>query len=212
MATFYLIRGNEIVTELEAGPTDVIGLSLPLFGGGDAVSILNQQHAQNLMASQGWTAQQALDALGLVDLRATMLKSVFIGPDPAGHSHIVAGVIAYRLIEIGGYALWQCDGQRDDLLALHYRLWEMDPAQSLGLLAVVQTFGDAFYTTAVRTATGMLAAQALARRDRVATYLESLGYSNTTALRAATNEDTQMIGIVQALGYTEVQMWAAMRG
>jgi len=46
MATFYLIRGNQIVAELEAGPTDVIGLSLPLFGGGDAVSMLNAAHAQ----------------------------------------------------------------------------------------------------------------------------------------------------------------------
>ena len=209
---FYLIRGNQIVTELEADPTDVIGLSLPLFGGGDAVSMLNEQHAQALMASQGWTAQQALDALGLVDLRSTMLKSVFVGSDPTGHSHVVSGIVAYRLIGIGDYAIWQCDGQQEDLLALHWRLWQMEPAQSLGVLAVVETFGASFYPSTVRTATGMTATQALARRDRIASYLESLGYANTGALRAATNEHTQIVGIAAALGYSEQQLWAAMIG
>ena len=207
---FYLIHGNQLVAELEANPTDVIGLSLPLFGGGDAVSMLNEQHVQALMASQGWTPQQALAALGLVDLRSTMLTSIFIGPDPTGHSHIVSGVVAYRLIGIGGYAIWQCDGQQEDLLALHARLWQMDPAQTLGLLAVVQTFGSAFYPTAVRTATGMTAQQALARRDRIAAYLESLGYGNTAALRAATDEHAQIVGVAAALGYTVAQLWAAM--
>ena len=212
MATFYLIRGSQIVTELEADPTDVIGLSLPLFAGGDAVSLLNEQHAQALMASQGWTVQQALDALGLVDLRSTMLKSVFVGPDPTGHSHIASGIIAYRMIGIGDYAIWQCDGQRDDLAALHWRLWQMAPAPTLGLLAVVQTFGSTFYPTAVRTAIGMTAVQALARRDRIATYLESLGYSNTAALRAAADEHTQMLGVTTALGYTMTQLWNTMHG
>ena len=212
MATFYLIRGNQIAVELEADPTDVIGLSLPLFGGGDAVSILNEQHAQALMASQSWTAQQALDALGLVDLRASMLKSVFVGPDPTGHSHIASGIVAYRLIGIGDYAIWQCDGQQEGLLALHYRLWQMAPAQTLGALAVVETFGTAFYDSAIRTATGTTAQQALARRDRMAAYLESLGYGNTAALRAATDEHAQIVGIAAALGYTVQQLWAAMVG
>lgn len=210
MTTFYLIRGNQIAAELEADPTDVIGLSLPLFGGGDAVSLLNQQHAQALMSNLGLTAQQALDALGLVDLRSTMLTTVFIGPDPSGHSHLVSGVVAYRLIGVGDYAIWQCDGQQEDLLALHYWLWEMDPKQSLGLLAVVEEFGTAFYASAVRTATGMPAQAALARRDRIASYLESLGYSDTDALRAATDEHAQIVGVATALGYTEQQLWAAM--
>jgi len=210
MATFYLIRGNQLVAELEANPTDVIGVSLPLFGGGDAVSMLNEQHVQALMAWQGWTPQQALAALGLVDLRSTMLTSIFIGPDPAGHSHIVAGVVAYHLINVGDYSIWQCDGQQEDLLALHARLWQMDPAQTLGLLAVVQTFGTSFYPNAVRAATGMAVQQALARRDRIASYLESLGYGNTAALRAATDEHALMLGVATALGATEAQLWAAM--
>jgi len=209
MATFYLIRGNQIVAELEADSTDVIGLSLPLFGGGDAVSMLNAAHAQALMNNLGLSAAGALAALGLVDLRSTMLKSIVVGSDPTSVN--APGVIAYRLIDIGDYSIWQCDGQQDDLLALHYEMWAKAPEQVLGLLAVVQTFGEQFYTTAVRSATGMTATQALARRDRIASYLESLGYSNTTALRAATDEHAQMVGIAAALGYTEAQLWGAIR-
>ncbi len=210
MATFYLIRGNQLVADLDTSPTDVIGLSL--FAGGDEMSLLNARHANALMTNLGLSAQEALAALGLADLRASSIKTIFLGPDPAGHSHIVSGVVAYRLIDIGLYALWQCDGQQEDLLALHDRLWQMEPTQALGLLAVVQTFGDSFYPAAVRTATSMSVAQALARRDRIATYLESLGHTNTAALRATTDEDAQMTGIVQALGYTEPQMWGAMHG
>ncbi len=55
----------------------------------------------------------------------------------------------------------------------------------------------------------MTSTQALARRNRIADYLDSLGKSST-ALRAATNEDTQMTALVQALGYTTAQLWAAM--
>ena len=58
----------------------------------------------------------------------------------------------------------------------------------------------------------MTVQQALARRDRIATYLESLGYSNTAALRAAADEHTQMLGVVDALGYTEAQLWNTMHG
>mgnify|MGYP001068302165 CR=1 FL=1 len=208
---FYLIRGNQLTAELEADPTDVVALSLPLFGGGDAISLLNSQHAQALMSNLGLSASEALDALGLVDLRSTMLKSIVVGPDPAGHSHVVGGVVAYHLASIGTYSLWQCDGQRDDLLALHNRLWAMEPAGTLGLLAIVEMLGDAFYDSAVRAATGMTVPQALARRDRVATYLESLGYNNTDSLRTATTEHTQMVGIAEALGHSEAQLWGAMR-
>ena len=205
MTRYYLIRGEQIISTIDSDGGDVI--ALPLLGGGDAMSLLNEQHAHNLMANLGLTAAEALMALGVADLRDTMLKTVFIGCNPVSLS---AGMAAYHLIDVGDYALWQVDGQQDDLLALHARLWEMAPAATLGLLAVVQTFGSTFYPTAVRTATGMTAQQALARRDRVADYLESLGYSNTAALRAATDEHAQMLGAVQALGYTVQQLWAAM--
>ena len=210
MADFYLVRGNQIVTEINTSAGDVTALPLLRDDGEAPLSLLNVRHAEALMASQGWTARQALDALGIADLRSTMLKTIFVGNDLATHSAIIGGVVAYHLIRIGDYSLWQVDGQQADLLALHARLWEMAPAATMGLLAVVQTFGSTFYPTAVRTATGMTAQQALARRDRVADYLESLGYSNTAALRAATDEHAQMLGAVQALGYTVQQLWAAM--
>jgi len=205
MTRYYLIRGEQIISTIDSDGGDVI--ALPLLGGGDAMSLLNEQHAHNLMANLSLTAAEALAALGVADLRDTMLKSVFVGCNPVSLS---AGMAAYHLIDIDDYALWQVDGQPDDLLALHAQLWGMVPAQTLGLLAVVQTFGDAFYPTAVRTATGMTVQQALARRDRLASYLESLSHTDTAALRAATDEDAQMIGVATALGYTEAQLWAAM--
>ena len=174
------------------------------------MSLLNEQHALNLMANLNLTAAQALAAMGLSDLRASMLKTVFVAPNPV--SVDVSGIAAYHLIDIGGFALWQCDGQQDDLLRLHTALWPRAPASTLGLLAVVQTFGTAFYPSAMRTATGMTTAEALARRNRVATYLESLGFMNTADLRAATTEHTQMLGIATALGYTAAQLWGKMVG
>ena len=205
MTKYYLIRGEQIISSIDSDGGDVI--ALPLLGGGDAMSLLNEGHAHNLMANLGLTAAEALAALGVADLRDTMLKSVFVGCNPVSLS---AGMAAYHLIDVGDYTLWQVDGQQADLLALHTRLWDMAPIATLGMLAVVRSFGSLFYVSAMRTATGMTAGQALARRDRVADYLESLGYSDTAALRAATDEHAQMLGIATALGATEAQLWAAM--
>lgn len=204
MTKYYLIRGSQLI-----GTIDTIGdvIALPLFGGGDPMSLLNETHALNLMSNLSLTAAQALAALGLADLRASMIKTIFVAPNPV--SIDVSGIAAYHLINVGPYALWQCDGQQDDLLRLHTALWAMAPAQTLGLLAVVQTFGTAFYPSAMRTATGMTTAEALNRRNRIATYLESLGFT-TTALRAATTEHTQMLGIATALGATAAQLWGKM--
>lgn len=209
MAVYYLIRGSQIVAELQTSLGDATALALPLIYSDDTpLSLLNAAHAQALMANLGLTAQQALAALGLTDLRSTMLKTIAVGKDPA--SLPVSGLAVYGLINIGEYTLWQVDGQQSDLLALHQQSWTAPPGETLGLLAVVQAFGSTFYPSAVRAATGMTIAQALARRDRVATYLESLGFTNTAALRAATTEHTQMLGIVTALGYTAAQMWQRM--
>ena len=205
MTRYYLIRGEQIISSIDSDGGDVI--ALPLLAGGDAMSLLNEQHASNLMANLALSRDEALAALGMADLRDTMIKSVFVGANPVSH---MSGIAAYHLIDVGDYALWQVDGQQADLLALHARLWEMVPVQILGLLAVVQTFGSAFYPTAVRTATGMTAQQALARRDRIASYLESLGYTDTAVLHAATDEHAQMLGVATALGASEAQLWAAM--
>jgi len=52
----------------------------------------------------------------------------------------------------------------------------------------------------------MTTAQALARRDRIADYLDTLGH-DTTLLRAATTEGEQVEGIVSALGSTMAALW-----
>jgi len=52
--------------------------------------------------------------------------------------------------------------------------------------------------------------EALARRDRIADYLDGLE-CDTTALRAATTEGEQMAGIVHALGFEMAQLWVAMQ-
>ena len=210
MATYYLIHNDQLINEFDMDDTAVTGLSLSLLGGGETISLMNAQHAQNLMTNLSLTPAEALAALGIVDMRSSVVKTVFVGPDPAGSSHIVGGLVAYPLITIGDYGLWQVDGIPDDLLRLHALLWQMEPAQTIGMLAVVQVFGDRFYDSAVRTYAGMTIAQVLARRDQIAAYLESLGHTNTAALRTATTEDAQMVGIVTALGYTEAQMWEAM--
>lgn len=206
MTDYYLIRGNQLISTIDSDASDVV--AMPLFCGGDAMSLLSGVHVQALMTSQGWTVEQALTALGLADLRSSMLKSICLTKDPA--SLAVTGVIAYHIVDVGNYGLYQCDAQQDDLLTLHSLMWAETPTESLGLLAVVQTFGSEFYPAAVRTAAGMTVEQALARRDKIATYLEGLGYENTDELRAATDEDAQMVGIATALGYTETQLWAAM--
>lgn len=140
-----------------------------------------------------------------------LVKTVVVGPQNPANIQTHINGSAYHLIDIGDdYALWQVDSDEDNLIALHRELWALPPASSLGVLAVVQTFGESFYNTAVMDTFDYPASELIARRDRIAAYLESLGYSNTSALRSATTEDAQMTGIVQALGYTENQMWGAM--
>ena len=205
MAIYYLIRGNQVVTTID---TEVSGLvAFPRFGGGDAMSLINQEHATNLMSNLSLTKQQALDALGLGDITEGQIRTLFIARNPQSGYGAIA---PYKLIDIGEYALWQCNGQQEDLLSVHGVLWGLPPIETLGLLAVVNSFGSTFYNSAVRTAMGMTIAQALARRDKIADFLEGQGYSNTATLRVATTEHDQIAGIVMALGYTMAQLWNAM--
>jgi len=60
---YYVIRGDQIVSTLDCDAGDVV--VLPRLGGGDAMSLLNEQHAQNLMNNLGLTASEALAALGI---------------------------------------------------------------------------------------------------------------------------------------------------
>lgn len=119
-------------------------------------------------------------------------------------------VAVKRLIVLGDFALWQVDDYHDRLIRLHNRLWDLPPIESLGMLGAVQTFGVSFFSWAVTNACDLSTSALVARRDRVADWLESLGYSDTTELRAATDEHEQIAGIVDALGYTMNQLWGAM--
>ncbi len=116
-----------------------------------------------------------------------------------------------KLVNIGSQAaLWAGWAESEALLGLHEQLWEMNPKGTFGILAAVKTRNESFYDHRVRRATGMTAQQALARRNRIADYLDSLG-KDTTLLRAATTEDAMVRGIVDALGYTMDQLWNAMK-
>jgi len=206
---YYLIRGDQIISTIDADGGDVV--AIPLLGGGDAMSLMSEQRALNLMSNLDLTAAEALAEMGIADLRESMLSSVFIASAASVNGLNVTGLAAYHLADISAdYSLWQVCGQQDDLLGLHTQLWAMEPTETLGLLAVVHVYGEAFYDAAARTAAGLTVAQALARRDRIADYLESQGYADTGALRAVTTEGAQVVGIAGALGYTETQLWAAM--
>ena len=114
-----------------------------------------------------------------------------------------------HLLDVNNYSLWSVEASVEDLLELHELLWEMSPAGMLGVLAVVDEFGTSFYPSKVRNATGMSGAEALARRNRIADYLDGQGY-DTMLLRAATDEHEQMEGIVATLGFSMYQLWKAM--
>jgi len=66
MAIYYLIRGNTIEQEIDS---DTAVTALPLLGGGNAVSLLNQVHVIAIMNRTGLNAAQIIDYLGLVDER-----------------------------------------------------------------------------------------------------------------------------------------------
>ena len=116
-----------------------------------------------------------------------------------------------KLIDIGSRAaLWAVDAPASVLLDLHAELWGLAPAQTFGVLAVASALDDVFLPAAVRYHTGMTIPEALARRDRIADYLDSIG-CDTALLRAAATEHAQMEGIVVALEHTMAQLWQEIR-
>lgn len=207
MPKYYLIKNNLLLDVIDSDNGHVA--ALPLLQLGDSMSLLNETHASNLMANLNLTAAQALAALGISDSRASLIQTVFVAPQIVSLKTNIEGA-AYKLVDIGAFSLYQVNSNQANLLALHNELWSMSPAQTLGLLAVVQVFGTSFYASAARTATGMTLAQAAARHDLIVSYLQSIGKTNTAALSAATDEQAQINGIVTALGYTMAQLWAAM--
>ena len=116
----------------------------------------------------------------------------------------------WKLVDVGEHAsLWCVDAPASVLLALHQELWAMNPTGTFGVLAVASARSNVFLPAAVRHHTGMSGAEALARRNRIADYLDDLGM-DTTELRAAMDEQAQMVGIVHALSYEMSQLWHVM--
>ena len=116
----------------------------------------------------------------------------------------------WKLVDVGEDAsLWAVDAPASVLLALHEELWDMSPVGTFGVLAVASARSSVFLPAAVRHHAGMSGAEALARRDKIADYLDGLG-KNTEVLRAATTEHEQVVGIVDALGSTMTALWSAL--
>lgn len=67
MAVYYLIVGNRITQEINTADVDVT--VLPILGGTSVMSLLNRTHIVALMNNTGWTVQQVINRLGLVDER-----------------------------------------------------------------------------------------------------------------------------------------------
>lgn len=206
MTKYYLLSGNAFVGEVDAGQAGLTALQL--LNGPSGYSLIQESLINNLMTNLGLTPAQVATAMGLSYMPITPINAIFVTPQIVSLHTQINGP-AYEIAAIGTYNLYQVITDQANAVALHNELWAMAPAQTLGCLAVVQTFGSSFYPTAMQTAVGLTPAQELTRRNTIATYLDSLG-KNTTALRAATDENTQMQAIVVALGYTMAQCWAAM--
>jgi len=139
------------------------------------------------------------------------IRCLAVSPDPAGLGLSYHGE-AWPLIAIGDYWLYELCSDEDELMRVHNTLYDLDPASTFGLLGAVNVYGTSFYDTAVMDTFDHPASELIARRNRIATYLEGLEFSNTTALRAATTEHAQVSGIVTALGYSMPVLWNAMHG
>ena len=198
-AQYYLIRGNDLIADLTAEGAIT---ALPLLQGGLEMSLINGAHVQALATHFGVSLSDIADAMGLTDLRGSLISTVFLSRDLGGQ----VPYPAYYIAQIGNYALYQVLTTIEEVLELHNTLYAQSPASMLGALAKVDVYGTSFATAAVRNATGMSAAEALARRDRIADYLDTLGKS-TVALRLATDENTQMLAIATALG---IDIWAEL--
>lgn len=204
MTIYYLIRGSQLVGKIDS--SEINRISLPALAGDDAMSLLNAQHAQNLMANLGLTPGAALAALGIADLRSAVHTCVALASAEAVQRTDATGLVVRHL---AAYSLWQVNGLVADLMRMHASLWSAEPLETLGALAVVEVWGSAFGAEVVRISTGMTLAQAAARRDRIADYLQSIG-RDVTQLRAATTEHELVLGVAAALGYSAAQMWSAM--
>lgn len=140
------------------------------------------------------------------------IRVLALSPDPADIENLDYVGDAWKLIDIGDYGLWELSAHQDELVRIHNLLWEVAPSGTFGLLGAVNVYGVSFYDYAVMDTFDHPASELLARRDRIATYLEGLGYDDTATLRAATTEHAQVAGVVTALGYSMNTLWNVMHG
>ena len=213
MAEYLVIRldtaGGSIVgrIEVDVGRTALSVLSTTT---DYALSLVDLRLIERMAALLNTTPADAVARLGLANETATHYSALVLAGEGVDHLQTPLQGAARRLLTVGDYALWQVTSNAHNLRALHAELWNQPPAQTLGLLAVVQQFGQTFYPALARNTLEMPPAAALARRDRIATYLEGRGFSNTAALRAATTEHALVAGLATALGRTLPQLWSAM--
>jgi len=141
-------------------------------------------------------------------------RVLVLAPQDVGDFPIAVTGDAWKLIDIGpDAALWEVFSDETNLIQIHTVLYStMAPAASWGLLGVVDVYGTSFYPLAVMDTFDHPAAELLARRDRIATYMEAQGYTSTGILRGATTEHRQVVGIVSALGFTMPVLWNNMHG
>jgi len=141
----------------------------------------------------------------------TGIRCLAVSPDPATLNLAYHGE-AWPLIAIGDYWLYELCSDEDELMRVHNALYDLAPGATFGLLAVVDVYGTSFYPYAVMSTFDHPASELIARRNRIASYLESLDYSSTAELRAAVTEHAEVSGIVTALGYTMPVLWNVMHG
>lgn len=208
MTTYYLIKGNSLLSEFDTDAGDVV--ALPLVDG-STMSLLDQSHVQTMKSNLELTNQEVLDAFGWQDHRGDNIKTVFVSRDITSLSTPVEGAI-YKLFDIEtNYALWEVDSNQDNVIAIHNELYTtLTPNNLFGIMGIVDVFGVSFQNRGGANLVGLSIPDALARRDLMVSYLNNRGYSNTTRLETATTEGEFIFGFVEALGYSEQDLWDAM--
>lgn len=79
MAKYLVIAGNEIVSTIDTVATNVI--ALPLFGGGDSMSLVNTEHLKLIQSNLTVRPRQAIEAMGFASDDLTELYKT--KPDPS---------------------------------------------------------------------------------------------------------------------------------
>ena len=74
MTKLYLVHGDKIVNVINDGDRTVT--ALPLLGGADAVSLINEEHLKTLALDANDTVVRAIGKLGLIATDAEVVASL----------------------------------------------------------------------------------------------------------------------------------------